>query len=135
MGGADMPQLVLINISDHWSRMKVNGLDGANQGRVMGCLLGQQTGRTVDISNSFEIKYSMVDGGVEIDELFLAKKTDQCECVTSCFSQELIYLLQAWAVALATDTVRCAFLQINRSLQSLTSLDGMQRDQSCRSWT
>ena len=71
-------QLVMINISDHFTRMKANGLDAGTSGRVMGCLLGQQNGRIVDISNSFEIKYELREGGVDIDEAFLTKKQEQC---------------------------------------------------------
>ncbi|KAK9840416.1 hypothetical protein WJX74_009540 [Apatococcus lobatus] len=70
--------LVVINISDHLLRIKANGLDRAQGSeRVLGCLLGQQNGRVVDISNSFEIRYSMGSNGIEIDEAFLVKKQEQ----------------------------------------------------------
>ena len=46
----------------------------------MGCLLGQQSGRTVDISNSFEIKFEQGPGGIAINDAFLQKKMEQCEC-------------------------------------------------------
>ena len=57
--------------------------------RVLGCLLGQQSGRVVDISNSLEIKYENGEQGVVIDEAYLAKKQEQCArppgvCGTSC---------------------------------------------------
>lgn len=68
--------LVLINISDHHTRTMANSSDGVVR-PVLGMLLGTQTGRTVDISNSFEIKYSMGPDGVEIDQEFLIRKTDQ----------------------------------------------------------
>lgn len=68
--------LVLINISDHHTRMKANAPDGKGE-RVLGCLLGTQTGRTVDISNSFELKYSIQSEGVVIDEAFRKKKQEQ----------------------------------------------------------
>ena len=78
-------QLVVINISDHLLRIKANGLDHAQGSeRVLGCLLGQQNGRVVDISNSFEIKYSMGTNGIEIDEAFLVKKQEQCEAYNLC---------------------------------------------------
>ena len=75
-------QLALINISDHFVRIRANGL-AEGSGRVYGCLLGQQPGREVSISNSFEMK--IIDGmeGPEIDEAFLTKKQDQCECSLS----------------------------------------------------
>lgn len=64
-------QLVLINISDHHTRTKANAGVAI---RVAGCLLGQQIGRTIDISNSFEVVQT--DG--HLDEAFLAKKLGQC---------------------------------------------------------
>ncbi|KAK9849666.1 hypothetical protein WJX84_003105 [Apatococcus fuscideae] len=70
--------LVVINISDHLLRIKANALDQAQgSDRVLGCLLGQQNGRVVDISNSFEIKYSMGPSGIDIDDAFLIKKQEQ----------------------------------------------------------
>ncbi|PSC73827.1 COP9 signalosome complex subunit 6a [Micractinium conductrix] len=82
--------LVLINISDHHTRMRANaggagpstsGAGGSGGGagggvRVMGCLLGQQSGRTVDISNSFEMQ--LAPGSASgIDESFLQRKMEQ----------------------------------------------------------
>ncbi|KAG2432184.1 hypothetical protein HXX76_009104 [Chlamydomonas incerta] len=44
----------------------------------MGCLLGSQSGRSVDIRNSFEIRYNTgADGSVEVDITFLLKKQEQ----------------------------------------------------------
>lgn len=49
-------QLVLINISDHVMRTFVSSTPPlASHPRVLGCLLGQHSGRTVDIVNSFEL--------------------------------------------------------------------------------
>ena len=73
------PQLVMINVSDHHTRVKANAPNGAAS-PVMGCLLGSQSGRVVDISNSFEIEYTMQDGKVVINEAFLSRKQEQCEC-------------------------------------------------------
>jgi COP9 signalosome complex subunit 6 len=56
-----MMQLVLINVSDHCMRTKA--LDNAEFPRVIGCLLGQHNGRTVDIISSFEmIETECTDG-------------------------------------------------------------------------
>ncbi len=71
-------QLVLINISDHSTRVHANGNTEQPRTRVLGCLLGQQTGRVVDISNSLEIRYEDGPNGVTIDEVYLAKKQEQC---------------------------------------------------------
>lgn len=73
-----MLQLVLINISDHHVRMRVNGL-AQGSGRVFGCLLGQQIGREVSVSNSFEMKVEDKMGEPEVDEAFLLKKQEQCK--------------------------------------------------------
>jgi COP9 signalosome complex subunit 6 len=70
--------LVLINVSDHYTRSKANDIDcSGGQFRVLGCLLGQQVGRNVDISNSFEILYAAVEGKVVMDDAFMAKRLDQ----------------------------------------------------------
>lgn len=73
-------QLVLINISDHHTRTRANA--GAAPGaavRVLGCLLGSQAGRTVDIANSFEMRLKAGGNAADIDEAFLQKKMEQCE--------------------------------------------------------
>ena len=74
-------QLVLINISDHFMRTKANSADpNTAEVQVMGILLGQQSGRVVDISNSFEIKYERdPQGAVLGDEGFLTRKQEQCK--------------------------------------------------------
>ncbi|KAL4855882.1 COP9 signalosome complex subunit 6a [Chlorella vulgaris] len=66
--------LVLINISDHHTRTRVT--HGVEDVRVMGCLLGSQAGRTVDISNSFEMRFE-AGSASEIDHAFLVKKMEQ----------------------------------------------------------
>ena len=45
--------LVIVNISDHYTRIKAQR--GGTPSRVIGCLLGCQSGRTVEIFNSFEL--------------------------------------------------------------------------------
>ncbi|GAX82869.1 hypothetical protein CEUSTIGMA_g10295.t1 [Chlamydomonas eustigma] len=74
--------LVLINISDHHTRTKANSTSLSDV-KVMGCLLGTQNGRTIDISNSFEMKFEHVSGGILIDNAFLLKKQDQYKQVFS----------------------------------------------------
>jgi hypothetical protein len=70
----------MINVSDHHTRVKANAQgSGAPPAPVMGCLLGSQSGRAVDISNSFEIEYTTSPAGeVVINEAFLARKQEQC---------------------------------------------------------
>ena len=71
-------QLILINISDHSTRVHANNNVEHPRARVIGCLLGQQTGRVVDIINSLEIRYEDGPQGIAIDEGYLAKKQEQC---------------------------------------------------------
>lgn len=73
--------LVLINVSDHHTRLKANSPDGAPPPLVMGCLLGSQDGRSVDVANSFEIKFTEGDAGYEVDTPFLLKKQEQYKTV------------------------------------------------------
>ncbi|KAK9904115.1 hypothetical protein WJX75_004893 [Coccomyxa subellipsoidea] len=69
--------LVLINISDHATRVRANRIGVKNKFRVLGCLLGQQSGRVVDISNSLEINYRVGEQGIVIDEAYLTRKQEQ----------------------------------------------------------
>eukprot|EP00899_Mesostigma_viride_P024843 jgi/Mesvir1/5543/Mv25096-RA.2 len=68
--------LVIINVSDHHTRVRAHTSKGPVN-RVIGCLLGAQAGRTVDISNSFELIYKIVDNAVVVDRDFLQKKEAQ----------------------------------------------------------
>ncbi len=72
--------LVLINVSDHSTRTRANTVASATSSiKVLGCLLGTQSGRSIDISNSFEIKFeTSTTGRMVIDNAFLLKKQDQC---------------------------------------------------------
>jgi len=68
--------LVIINISDQWIRTKVQ--NGAENPRVIGALLGIQSGRNVEIFNSFELVTEMSpDRGLSIDSKYLQKKQEQ----------------------------------------------------------
>lgn len=67
--------LVILNISDHWTRGRVQ--NNSSNVRVIGALLGNQTGRDVEIFNSFELIYEYVDNKVTIDLTYLAAKQEQ----------------------------------------------------------
>ena len=56
--------LVILNVTDHFTRQKVNN-DNKPQ-RVIGALVGVQTGRKVEIHTSFELVYTTVDGDAVI---------------------------------------------------------------------
>ena len=73
---------MLINISDHHTRTKVNGPDQKTPPRVVGVLLGQQMGRTVDSRNSFEVGNFPAEVA-DMDFVFLHKKLEQCKQMIS----------------------------------------------------
>jgi len=70
--------MVIVNISDHFTREKVK--TNKNQ-RVYGMLLGRQSGRKVEISNSYEILVNN-DNGI-VDAEFLKKRFQQFQRVFS----------------------------------------------------
>ena len=77
-------QLVLINISDHHTRLLANrpaSEAGSPPPTCLGILLGTQAGRAVDVSNSFEAPHTREAGAGPplLNEAVLAKKLDQCE--------------------------------------------------------
>ena len=92
--------LVIVNISDHYARTRAQTGAANPQGRaasffegaagngrahvraiagahvaVVGALLGQQTGRTIEVSNSFEL--ALTPAG-KLDSEYARTKRDQC---------------------------------------------------------
>jgi len=67
--------MVIVNLSDHFTREKVKA--GKNV-RIYGILLGQQSGRKVEIYNSYEI---LVDENKTIEHEFLKKRLSQFQRV------------------------------------------------------
>ncbi|CAK9231198.1 unnamed protein product [Sphagnum troendelagicum] len=67
--------LVIVNISDHYTRIKAQSGSASPPPRVYGCVLGVQTGRTVEIFNSFELHYDATQN--VLDRAFLESKQEQ----------------------------------------------------------
>lgn len=67
--------LVIMNISEHWTRLKAQE-EGKPQ-PVYGALIGKQKGRNIEIMNSFELNYSIENGNVIIDKVFYLHKEEQ----------------------------------------------------------
>jgi len=67
--------LVIINISDHWTRAKVQ--NNVKNPRVVGAIVGIQNGRTVEIFNSYELAYKEEGSLVNIDLEYLMMKSEQ----------------------------------------------------------
>lgn len=68
--------LVFLNISDHHTRALVTNKKAK---RVIGCLFGKQTGRNLEIFNSFEINYTQSTkkpGSLEIAETFIQQQSE-----------------------------------------------------------
>jgi len=72
--------LVIINISDHATRARMQ-TDGKSQPRVIGALFGVQSGRNVEIFNSFEIVYTEVEGSIVLDTEYVKTKQEQFSLV------------------------------------------------------
>lgn len=85
--------LVIVNISDHHTRSKAQTGRAGRPPRVYGCVLGVQTGRTVEIFNSFELRYDPVEE--LLDRAFLETKQEQCKLHTlGLRSDELVLMTQ-----------------------------------------
>jgi len=69
--------LVIINVSDHYTRQIVR--TSGQTKRVFGALLGIQSGRNVEIYNSFELVYN--DQSKSLDLQFLTEKEKQMKTV------------------------------------------------------
>lgn len=72
--------LVLMNISEHWSRMRAQS--GCRQ-EVYGALIGKQTGRNIEILNSFELKFEVIEQDVIINRDYYNTKEEQYKQVFS----------------------------------------------------
>jgi len=47
--------------------------------KVLGALIGKQKGRNLEIMNSFELMFHVVDNAVMVDREYYTTKEDQCE--------------------------------------------------------
>jgi len=115
-GGAlqiDLHPLVIINISDHFTRAKVE-TNAVPNPRVIGALLGVQNGRNIEISNSFELVYHSLEGNVVVDTEYLKSKQEQFKKVfpTNDF---LGWYSTGSGVTLADITIHKQFLEVNES--------------------
>lgn len=72
--------LVIMNVSEHWTRIKVTEGKPTN---VYGAIIGKQKGRDIEVMNSFELDYTLVEGKVVIDMDYYAIKESQFKQVFS----------------------------------------------------
>eukprot|EP01116_Phalansterium_solitarium_P014245 TRINITY_DN31826_c0_g1_i1.p1 TRINITY_DN31826_c0_g1~~TRINITY_DN31826_c0_g1_i1.p1 ORF type:complete len:315 (-),score=41.91 TRINITY_DN31826_c0_g1_i1:112-1056(-) len=104
--------LVIINISDHWTRTKVQ--NNTPNPRVIGAFVGVQAGRNVEICNSFELVHNEVDGVVVIDPKYLQEKSEQFKKVYKNYDF-LGWYSTGQSVQLADIEVHKQFFDINES--------------------
>ena len=72
--------LVIMNISEHWTRVR------AQEGRpmqILGALIGKQKGRNIEVMNSFELLFDMIETDIIIDREYYATKEEQFKMVFS----------------------------------------------------
>jgi COP9 signalosome complex subunit 6 len=67
--------LVLVNITDHFTRCSLRQ-PGNHGGRAVGVLLGQQSGRKVEIFTSYELLYDNTGATVKINGEFLKERRE-----------------------------------------------------------
>ena len=70
-----------MNISEHWTRTKAQR--GAATNDVFGALIGRQSGRNIEIMNSFELDFQRIDSQVVIDRDYYDLKESQFKQVFS----------------------------------------------------
>ncbi|KAL0082436.1 maintenance of mitochondrial structure and function-domain-containing protein [Phycomyces blakesleeanus] len=74
--------LVLLNISDHYTRIKLQNPSAFEKGRVYGALLAKQSGRDIELMNSFELPANTQETGqVKVDCAYLTTKQEQLKLV------------------------------------------------------
>lgn len=72
--------LVIMNISEHWTRVRAQ--EGKAQ-QVLGALIGKQTGRNIEVMNSFELMFEVVEEHIVIDKDYYNLKEEQFKQVFS----------------------------------------------------
>jgi len=72
--------LVIMNISEHWTRVRAQ--EGEPK-QVLGALIGKQKGRNLEIMNSFELLFDVVEKQIVIDMSYYDLKEEQFKQVFS----------------------------------------------------
>lgn len=72
--------LVIMNISEHWTRTRAQNGKPMN---VYGALIGKQSGRDIEVMNSYELETVIVDGKVVIHKEYYDHKEEQFKQVFS----------------------------------------------------
>lgn len=73
------PQLTVITISDHHTRVSTGGGAQEAGGRVIGLLFGSQNGLDVSIYDAMEVACTVAgEDGLELNEALVEKQKDLC---------------------------------------------------------
>jgi len=105
--------LVILNISDHYTREKVENTTKKNP-RIIGALMGIQSGRNLEINNSFELIYTEVEGAIVIDTTYLTSKQTQFKQVFP--TSDLLGWYSTGSECKTSDIqIHSQFLQFNES--------------------
>lgn len=72
--------LVIMNISEHWTRTKVQA---GHPEKIFGALIGKQKGRNVEVMNSFELDATYIDGKICFNRSYYDIKEGQFKQVFS----------------------------------------------------
>lgn len=100
--------LVIMNISEHWTRIRAQK-GFKQQGKnifiifryslyiwfflVIGALIGKQTGRHIEVMNSFELRFEIVDQTIIINQDYYNTKEQQCKfCLVSTVTMQYYIL-------------------------------------------
>lgn len=128
----DLHPLVLINVSDHFTRVKVESNTPGAPPRVIGALLGIQNGRNIEVTNSFELVYDVIDGAIVVDAGYLRSKHEQFKKVFPLY--DFLGWYSTGNQVLKSDIeVHKQFLEINESpiyllLDSVAAYSAATRD-------
>lgn len=84
---------------------------------VIGALIGKQTGRHIEVMNSFELKFETVDEDIVICQEYYRTKEEQC----------MYYIMANTAFPIVGfNLIFVFFFQINKFSKILIFLDGIQ---------
>jgi len=106
--------LVILNISDHYTREKVENAAKTKNPRIIGAMMGIQSGRNLEINNSFELIYTEVEGSIVIDTTYLTSKQTQFKQVYP--TSDLLGWYSTGSECKTSDLqIHSQFLQFNES--------------------
>lgn len=72
--------LVIMNVSEHWTRIRAQ--EGCKQ-QIIGALIGKQMGRNIEVMNSFELQFEVVDKMLIVNKDYYNTKEQQYKQVFS----------------------------------------------------